>query len=200
MEQKLKLSDYLKIESFKAHESIEKSFDLLSLVTHKEVYTAVLKAFYSYYRQVEEFLKNFTEDFSVIGLDINARLKLQLLAEDLLHYGWTNLEDLPLLEETKLPEVNNILQAMGVFYVLEGSTLGGQVISSHLKRSNLLGPNGEGGRFLSGYGDKTHEMWTTFKFALNSFSGHNDNIVLNSVRETFRTLEAWLIESRTNAR
>ncbi len=196
MKPNFKLSDYLKLESRKAHESIEKSFDLLSLVSHHQGYIGVLKAFYSYYRQLEVHLENFTEDFTQVGLDIKTRLKLQLLKKDLLYYEWTNFEDLPRLEDKQLPQVLNFLQAMGVLYVLEGSTLGGQVISWHLKRSKLLGPSGEGGHFFYGYGDKTHEMWNTFKFALNGFSGHNDNIVLNSARETFHTLETWLIQSQ----
>lgn len=199
MEQKLNLSDYLKIESLRAHESIERSFDLMSVVAHEHSYIEVLKAFYSYYRQIEVFLENFAKDLSQIGLDLTARLKLQFLKEDLHHYRLTNLEDLPRLKEHQLPQIRNVLEALGVLYVLEGSTLGAQVISLQLKRSKLLGANGEGGRFLSGYGDKTHEMWATFKIALNRFSGHNDATVLHSVKETFQTLENWLVQSRINA-
>ena len=54
---------------------------------------------------------------------------------------------------------------VGVLYAIEGSTLGGQVISRNLAQH--LGASKESGAaFFNGYGDATKEKWETFiKFA-----------------------------------
>ncbi len=57
--------------------------------------------------------------------------------------------------------------AFGTLYVLEGATLGGQIISRHLHRHLHVGPE-NGGRFYHGYGADTGAMWRAFGAALEA--------------------------------
>jgi heme oxygenase len=52
---------------------------------------------------------------------------------------------------------------IGTLYVIEGATLGGQVISRHLYRHLGFSANA-GARFFNGYGDEaaTQQQWTLF--------------------------------------
>jgi heme oxygenase (biliverdin-IX-beta and delta-forming) len=55
----------------------------------------------------------------------------------------------------------------GCLYVLEGSALGGQVISKRVKRTLGLGP-GTGGAYFHGLGRQTASHWFDFLTALNT--------------------------------
>ena len=52
-------------------------------------------------------------------------------------------------------------QALGCLYVLEGATLGGQIISRQLEE-RLAIDAGHGGRFFASYGAAVGEMWQAF--------------------------------------
>jgi heme oxygenase len=54
----------------------------------------------------------------------------------------------------------------GCLYVLEGSALGGRVISKRLKQTLGLGP-GTGGAYFHGLGRQTASHWSDFLTALN---------------------------------
>jgi heme oxygenase len=58
---------------------------------------------------------------------------------------------------------------IGTLYVIEGATLGGEVISRCLKSHLELGPD-SGGRFFHGYGDAvvTRHNWQTFRSFANA--------------------------------
>ena len=49
-----------------------------------------------------------------------------------------------------------------MFYVLEGSTLGSQLLAAHFERLLAVRPH-EGGTFFSGYGAATGSMWRAFR-------------------------------------
>jgi heme oxygenase len=83
-------------------------------------------------------------------------------------------------------------QVLGYLYVMEGSTLGGQVITKMLKNQLQITPD-QGGRFFHGYGDKTKIMWNDFCATLSSIHHieQQNNIIL-SAKNTFIQLHAWM--------
>lgn len=60
-----------------------------------------------------------------------------------------------------LPE-RGVAAAFGSLYVIEGSALGGQVITPRLKRDMALEP-GRGASYFHGYGERTGAMWREFR-------------------------------------
>ena len=81
--------------------------------------------------------------------------------------------------------------ALGSLYVMEGSTLGGQVIARGLAGAPWL-PGG-GLSYFSPYGERTGRMWRELKTYLQTAAdgGEGDAIVAGAV-SSFGVLQAWL--------
>ena len=77
----------------------------------------------------------------------------------------------------------------GAAYVLEGSTLGGQVLLRHL--GPQLAPSE--GRYLQGYGAETGAMWQRFSQALGTSLQTPSDLehAIASARYTFGSLAQW---------
>ena len=81
---------------------------------------------------------------------------------------------------------------VGALYVLEGSTLGGQVITRQLAQSIQVYP-GEGASFFHGHGSGTYVRWNAFwQFAADVCAqGSLDEVCISAVR-MFEDLERVL--------
>lgn len=82
--------------------------------------------------------------------------------------------------------------AMGALYVLEGSTLGGQVICREIERS--LGLSCDATRYYRGHGERTGAMWVAFRRRLDMSSGDlaAEDAALRAGVATFEALADWL--------
>jgi heme oxygenase len=82
-------------------------------------------------------------------------------------------------------------RVLGSFYVLEGSTLGGQLITRHLSSADWL--PAQGLRYFNPYGSRTGEMWRSFRRWLESQAQHHAaNDIVAGARATFVVLQKWL--------
>ena len=82
----------------------------------------------------------------------------------------------------------------GCMYVLEGATLGGQIIRRLLKEKLSI-TSANGGAFFSAYGDRVRVMWNEFREALSQFAiSHPDEseAIVASASETFAKFDHWL--------
>ncbi len=83
--------------------------------------------------------------------------------------------------------------AWGSLYVLEGSTLGGQVISKALRQAPWA-PAG-GLAYFNPYGKRTGEMWAGFRSALEAAAPTLETgKVCEGARATFATLQRTLAQ------
>jgi heme oxygenase len=153
-------------------------------------YTQILKIFYGFYKPLETRIAAYGEQPErwITG----DRRKAHLLAADLQWAGLTQeqIDALPLCP--LLPAVSHHAQQLGCMYVIEGATLGGQVIRHMAARH--LGLNGAGTAFFSGYLEKTAVMWKAFcNLLLQSDLCESDRLAaLDSARWTFLTLDRWI--------
>lgn len=116
------------------------------------------------------------------------RRKTPWLRKDLAHFG-VDADRLPVAE--RLPPVEGPA-ALGVMYVLEGSTLGGMVIARLLEQRFGLTPE-TGAAYLQSYGTATGPMWQTFRARLGAASGPAADVaILAAAAETFRRMIAWI--------
>jgi heme oxygenase len=120
-------------------------------------YRTVLVAYYHLYQQIEIRIEQFIRKGN-IPFDYSARLKLPWLADDLKFFNENPQARLP-VPPLDFPEITSIGQLVGVLYTVEGSTLGGQVISRQLLEIHRLTL---GARFFNGYGKDTEENWQRF--------------------------------------
>lgn len=92
-----------------------------------------------------------------------------------------------------MPELVTIPQVLGCLYVIEGATLGGQIITRHLQANLGITPE-TGGAFFAGYGVENGVRWQAFGAMITAAAaqfGGEDEIVASANR-TFETLELWL--------
>jgi heme oxygenase len=183
----------LKAETAPLHARIEQVVPLLRPGLDRRGYRDYLARLFGYLGPLEVALQRFAAAFAEDGVDLVARDKSELLAQDLLVLGASAAELLDLPRCRALPATPSLAEAWGCLYVLEGSTLGGQVIQRTLGPRLSLSP-GAGLRFLCGYGERTGSTWKEFAAALGRFEqrGGDGAAVLRGAAETFATLMAWL--------
>lgn len=182
----------LKEATREQHENLEKTVNVMYQMFSIEDYKVLLCKFYRFYSAVETKLAEL--DLKKYGYDLSERLKTPKLEQDLASFG--------ILEEAKkltiykgLPSLNSLEEAFGALYVIEGATLGGQIINRHLKKVlNISIENG--GSFFSGYGEKTGEMWKEFIQITTQFSESKnaDEAIINSAKETFDSFRDCFLE------
>lgn len=99
------------------------------------------------------------------GLRLAERWKLPLLREDLRALGHddASLAQLPALAHP--PPLPGVPEALGALYVLEGSTLGGQLQLRHLRR-HFEGLAVGDFRYFAAYGEAVGPMWKELSEAL----------------------------------
>ena len=190
----------LRAETRAEHDAIEHALNLTDGRLTLEGYRQRVEQFYGFYKPLEERML-VREGWISPWLDINERVKTPLLAADLKALGSAPAAALPLCGN--LPGLEGPPECFGCLYVLEGSTLGGQVISRHLREKLNVTP-GAGGLFFDGYGHRTGLMWQQFRLALTGFCGitgitditDTQDRVVTAARLTFETLRHWCQHDR----
>ena len=128
--------------------------------------------------------------------NLGERYKSRLIIDDLLATGLTEAEvdALPVYRF----EFSSVAEAMGIMYVLEGSTLGGKVLYRHIHE--MLGFTPENGAsYFWGYGAQTGNLWKSFISSLTHFVEENtgEDEVIGSAKKTFTIIDNWLDLSRS---
>lgn len=128
-------------------------------------YWQVLVAYHHFYQAVEAAIENYLGRCSS-GFDYQLRRKRFWLLEDLACGGIdpTAAHWQPVAGVASVV-IEDLAQLVGVLYLIEGATLGGQVISRHIQAGLEMAPE-HGGRFFHAYGELTAVRWQEFlKFA-----------------------------------
>ena len=184
----------LREETRTEHDAAERELGLVDATLSLPQYRHRLAQFWGFYAPLEARLEA-CEPGPLDGLRGRHR-KTEWLADDLQALGLPRPVELP--QCTSLPDVPNPAAMLGCSYVLEGATLGGQLISRHV--TARLGVSAQrGGRFFHGYGDCTGAMWKAFTETARSFartSGEETAIVTAAIA-TFRSLRVWCGETGT---
>lgn len=180
------ISEALKSETRKDHDHLESGFNLKDMTASSDHYLSTLKAFYGFYIPLEKEFKKFESEFSGMGIDLNERLKTQFLRMDMKQGGLSDDQVSTIPLASQIPMIKDFSEAMAVLYVLEGSTLGGQVISKELGKIGLAS------QFFNPYEKNTMPMWLKFKNALNTLPEDEEAKMVITARETFKLLGQWL--------
>jgi heme oxygenase (biliverdin-IX-beta and delta-forming) len=185
----------LKSETQVEHDAIEEVLDLMSDSLTPDAYRRIVERFYGYYRPMEQAIFSLREGEVEWGI-LEGRRKTSLLEQDLQSLGIASPNSLPLCGQT--PRISSAESVYGSLYVMEGATLGGQHISRHIHRV-LNVSNDSGGRFFHSYGQRTGEMWQTFRASLDSFATtpETQDQVIKAALETFSTLRNWFIQGNS---
>lgn len=182
-----RIMERLRSETAEEHRRLEARLDMRKALASPSTYRRLLEGFYGIYAPLEDVLA------TRLGREWQYRRKLPWLRADLKQLGATedDIARLPLCQ--KLPELATPGELLGCLYVVEGSTLGGQVISRMISAALGLAP-GSGAAFFAGYGPETPERWREFRGQLEKEVTSNEmaDEATKSARATFDTFEKWL--------
>lgn len=182
------------------HEAVEQLLDMMATSLTRDGYCQRLVQFYGFYAPLEQALQarcqQLAGEAGAAALSpgtqraLAARLnKTAHLRQDLQYLG-VMTEDLPLCRD--LPPLGSQAELLGCLYVLEGATLGGRMITQHVRVTLGITP-ATGGSFFEGYGPDTGKMWQAMRQLLVNGApdtpSEND-IVANAIA-TFAALRCW---------
>lgn len=172
------LSTKIKEATKVPHQEVEKKVVLkIKAIRSEADYADLLKHFYAYFSAVEKAVAPYVT--AAILPDLTERRNASYIKADIEALGNT-VDDLPFVLS---PEINNVAQAMGALYVLEGSIMGGPYIVQMLQKGGLT----KGFSFFNGYGDVSAQKWGAFTQVLNSIAKSKEEEVqaLECAHETF---------------
>lgn len=140
------------------HDDLEEVLGLERIVASREEYVRILRRFYGVWKPLEDLLQKgpLRNDTAI---QLSERMRADRIVGDLQDLG----EDTETLALAPVPFSQlNRAESAGILYVLEGSTLGGALISKRLREDLGIDPV-EGGSFFAGHGEQNGAMWKDFR-------------------------------------
>lgn len=181
----------LRAHTAESHIALEKRLPFFADTLDSCVFLQLMQAYHGFYAPLEYALRTsavFPADF-----ELQPRLKTATLADDLRAMGLSDdsIDHLPRCQN--LPSLDSAAACLGVLYVLEGATLGGQVLRRQIHgRLGLDASNGAA--FLDIYGADTGRRWRAFLDYLctRPLSEAERAAAVAGAHATFRCFEDWL--------
>jgi heme oxygenase len=180
------------------HARVETRLDLGRDIFRESDYLALLARFFGVYAPIERRLSRL--DWRGSGIDLVPRTKLRWIEADLGDFSLGAAAVATLPQCRLLPPAETILDGLGILYVLEGSTLGGQVILRRLGPKLGIGPR-FGGRFFASYGLNIGSMWRDYITVLEGFGRTKSaaDAIERAAVGTFQAFDDWLSQPKAAA-
>lgn len=169
------------------HEEAERYVRILDGDATLDDYRRYLATMAGFHVPLEAVLASH-HDLASLGFDAHARRKSHLLARDLASLGapaWALC--------SALPDASNLSRAIGIAYVIEGSTLGGRYVLSRLPPA-IEAVRATATAFLAGYGEATGQRWRAFGEVIERgvISADDERDAVAGARDCFTCLNHWL--------
>ena len=176
------------------HEAMERdplSRSLLSPAISHDDYVHILQVYLGFYAPLEQALFSLP-DWAKLGFDIERRRKAGMPLHDLRALGASTIDANDVLHCSALPPVVDLGVALGCMYVLEGATLGGQLIARHLGATLGLGPT-SGSAFFNSHGAELGPRWKEFRALLEAQAATPaiSEAAVATAAATFLAMERW---------
>lgn len=169
-------------------DQVEASGWLQSLAGYRQLLTLL----YGFYAPLEPLLVDAARHLA-LTLDLESRRKTHHLERDLRGLGMFHEEIQALPRTGMLPAYLTDSTLFGYLYVVEGATLGGQVITRRLRQQ--FGETAQTPvAFFSSYGADVGRRWLNFCSLLARVLEHpeSERLVVDSATEAFEHLSHWL--------
>lgn len=184
METLSKASAAIKGATALAHAKTEKAliYHIKHIQTERE-YGKLLSCLYAFNAPVEQLLEPWVKP---VLADYDERRKSNRLLHDLQTLGITAPPPYQ-----RLPAIANLAAALGCFYVLEGSVLGGVIIKKIIQEQCPKLPNNAFG-FFSGYDQQNGMQWRKFleQFDLLLNDAAKQSAAITAANDCFKQFEA----------
>jgi heme oxygenase (biliverdin-IX-beta and delta-forming) len=187
------LFERLKHETHECHGEVERRVNVLNRLQTARSYRRLLEQFYGVYCPLESEIAHSMSEIVGWLPDIEDRMRTPSLRLDLRLLGNLCPEGLPL---APIPPLDSLAQRFGCLYVLEGSTLGGQIIAREVS-SRLPYTSGDGCSFFASRGAEIGPRWRNFRLSLEAYAVANSeshDSIIQSAAATFRVFGDWVEE------
>jgi len=192
------LHDLLRAGTTPEHRDLECALNLLRAGFRLEDYRRLLVHYHGFYLPFERFLQDSAGRQSTVArFYCGGRRKLSWLEQDLRALGVAVAPYAAYMAEQRFPALfPSEEHILGAIYVIEGSMLGGAVLSKHF-RKHLQIEAETGLRFFSGYGPESREKWLeTLQFLESRDPGGPLRIhALDGARRMFVLLRQHLVDA-----
>jgi heme oxygenase len=182
----------LRRQTAPAHARLDNQIEASGWLRSAEGYREMLGRFYGYYRPLEAVLRDAVTRFD-LAIDLDARAKSHLIARDLAALGLSaeRLHAIPLART--MPGIESREAALGCLYVVEGATLGGQVLTRRLHQQ-FGTPVESAVAFFSSYGADVGQRWIAFCSLLAEAlaTQEAERVVVSSAATMFSGFGHWL--------
>jgi heme oxygenase (biliverdin-IX-beta and delta-forming) len=178
--------EQLRRETFAAHNAVEQSIPLMDEALDVDTYVECLLKLHGIIAAWEACAATNAPSWTQPLL--TARRREQLLTLDLTWFGVDTLGE----ARPRLPEMRDDASLLGAMYVMEGSTLGGQLIARHVER--VLGLTaGQGNAYFRGHNARTGQLWKEFCDALRTrLPDSETDAVITAAKAMFGVFGAWM--------
>jgi heme oxygenase len=180
----------LKKETAASHRCLEAQLGLLDSGLDVRRYRRVLETFYGFYVPVETDVARLAATQPSLGFPLRARS--ELIGRDLVALGLSPAELMTLALCVDRPALTSFEDLAGCLYVLEGASLGGQVVAPLLSRRLGLTKD-RGASFFAGDEERTRQRWAVIVAWLNGLpdSGASPARIIDAAKATFGAFARW---------
>jgi len=173
------------------HDRLEARLPLLDPHLTRKAYRRLIERFFGFYVPLEAAWEAGCDP--AMRTDLLQRRKAQWLLQDLFGLDATpqDIAALPICRH--LPPLDSYPRILGALYVVEGATLGGQLVARHLQQS--LGPDAlHVSRFFQSYRAQVPAMWEALLENLEAagVDGEQEAVIVESACRSFDAFERWL--------
>lgn len=175
------------------HRAVEDELPLLRPDVTLSDYRHYLTGMWSLHAPVERALG--LPGLRAVLPDVDQRRRLPLLERDLGALGLSRHDLASLPAAAPLSPPRRVPEILGALYVLEGSTLGGQILRRHLAET-LGGAIAGALGYLSAY-PHVGAMWKKFREAVDLYGAEHPedrNEMIAAAQHLFRSLRSWLAQ------
>lgn len=178
------------------HQRLENDLDLLRPDLTRRDYFQLLQNMHGFITPWEAQVGARLEQADRAMFD--ARRKSELLLDDLRFAQLGEMADMskdalqPMAPVKRLPRLETAAEAWGSWYVVEGSTLGGEILARHFRSKWGFQP-GSGLSYFSCYGRDVGRKWSEFAVAATvAVPRDSYDAAAAAAVATFERLHAWL--------
>jgi heme oxygenase len=187
----------LKLETRSEHLLTESAMAWMAPDLTRTQYIELLQRLHPLVRGWEKWVER-NVPIDLAGL-VQGRQRSHLIEQDLRALGVNIASDYAKFPAERVPglrprKIRFRASFLGAMYVMEGSTLGGQFVAQHIQ--TLYGGDvGAYNAYFRGYGEKTGEMWRTFREAMAKLPSEEEANVIAAAKAMFAIFRLWNSDS-----
>ncbi|MGB0524939.1 MAG: biliverdin-producing heme oxygenase [Flammeovirgaceae bacterium] len=193
----ISVMEKLKVATSRLHQNVETLAhvgEIMSGTLSLESYHKLIVKNYIFHMIVEEAIIKALSEFELQKIQFMERRKIGYLYEDLSEQyafekqtAFVNALEEEIQSKSHLYRIQNLFEAIGALYVLEGATLGGNIIKRELSKNHSIVKH-TSFHYYGCYGKKQAFMWKSFREQAENIvqDATAEEYAINAAKKTFQ--------------